>query len=113
MNESKNVNEHTMSTGTVILIVLLILTLLGLIGGIATHIITQSYGDNVQVRITDLANYKDYDHGNEHIVYGEVITEGDYKGEKIRFSTPFENNYKVGDVINGKYYNGNFIRTKE
>lgn len=108
MNNSKKKNF-----GTIIIIVLLVLIGIGLVGGIYDSIVTKVKGTLVNVRITDLDDYEDAEYMKHHVIFGEIITEGDYKGKKVRFETTFENNYKVNDIIRGKFYNGNFQVDKE
>lgn len=106
------VNDKKANVGKTILIVLLIFILIGFTGSIIKHIITHYTGDDVQVKITSIETHNNYE-DREHIIYGKIISEGDYKGEKIRISVSLETNYKVGDIINGKYYNKYFILSKD
>lgn len=106
-------NDKNTNIGKIILIALLIFILIGFIGSIVNHIITQYNGDDVQVKITSIDTYDDIDLGRKHIIFGEIISEGDYKGEKVRFSVPLETHYKIGDIINGKYHNRYFILSKD
>ena len=107
------VNDKNTNVGKNILIAILIFILIGFIGSMFTHIMTKYIGDNVQVKITSIDTYDDYDLGRKHIIYGEIISKGDYQGEKVRFSVPLETHYKIGDIINGKYYKKYFILSKD
>ena len=96
-----------------VLIIIFVLIAIGLVGGIISSIITKDKGESVKVRITDLDNYFDAQEIKKHMVYGVIISEGGSEGKKISFSTAFDNNYEVGDIVTGKYYKGNFVVDKE
>ena len=99
--------------GKIIIFIVIVLFVIGLIGGIIKIIIAKHSGEEVEVMITGLDDYEDFDYGRTHIVYGEIISDGDNQGKKVKFSTALENEYHIGDIIAGKYYRGDFLANKE
>jgi len=100
------------NTRKIIIIILLILIGIGLFVGISS-MITKTNGNKVEVKVTSLKDYGDNEHGSKYVVYGEIITDGEYKGKKVRFATTIKNEYKVGDIVKGNYTDDFFQRDKK
>ena len=100
------------NNGKMIIKILLIIISFGLACAIVTTYVIKTNKDRVEVKVTNLKDYVDEEHGSKHVVYGEIITKGKYSGKKVRFSTTSGNDYKVGDIVKGKYTNDYFVKDK-
>lgn len=95
------------SKRTVIIIICVAIILFALVAGIVKSFYVRNHGETVKVQITDIS----MDEGSE-IVYGKIISDIKEKNTVISYRNPTPTGHSVGDIVLGKYYDGDFIPEK-
>ncbi len=93
-----------MSKRSVIIIICVAIVLIALVASIAKSFYVKYYGETVEIQITDIS----MDEGSQ-IVYGKIISNVEEKDTIISYRTPTPTGHSVGDIVLGKYYDGDFI----